>query len=81
MAQGPKHEPIKLQGHEQKMMKLRDKELYLNRGEDDVKGSHGEGSKTTIDREASGSEPGPNQAETVPGRSAQPLFVAVCDAL
>jgi hypothetical protein len=43
---------------------LHDKELYLNRGEDDVKGPHAEGSRSTIDREASGSETGL-------GRSAQ----------
>jgi hypothetical protein len=42
---------------------LRDKELYLNRGEDDIKGPHAYGSKSTIDREASGSGPGPKQAQ------------------
>jgi hypothetical protein len=42
---------------------LRDKELYLNRGEDDVKGPHAEGSKSTIDREVSGSETGPNRVD------------------
>jgi hypothetical protein len=47
---------------------LRDKELYLNRGEDNVKGPHAEGSKSAIDREASGSKMGPNRAER--GRSA-----------
>jgi hypothetical protein len=41
---------------------LRDKEPYLNCGEDDVKGPHAEESKSTIDREASGSETGPNRA-------------------
>jgi hypothetical protein len=41
---------------------LRDKELHLTRGEDDVKGPHVEGSKSTIDREASGSEMGPKRA-------------------
>jgi hypothetical protein len=46
-------------------------ELYLNRGEDDVKVPHAEGSKSTIDREASGSETGPNRAETGLVRSAQ----------
>jgi hypothetical protein len=50
---------------------LRDKELYLNRGEDDINGPHAEGSKSTIDQEASGSETGPNWAETSLGRSAQ----------
>jgi hypothetical protein len=44
---------------------LRDKELYLNHGEDDVKGPLAEGDKSTIDREAPGSETGPNRAETV----------------
>jgi hypothetical protein len=58
MAQIPKHEAVQLQGPEQKML-----ELYLNRGKDDVKGPHVEGSKSTIDREASGSEMGPNCAE------------------
>jgi hypothetical protein len=46
---------------------LRDKEPYLNRGEDDVKGPHEEGSKSTIDREASGA----NRGRNGPGRSAQ----------
>jgi hypothetical protein len=50
---------------------LRDKELYINRGEDDVKGPHAEGSKSTIDREASRREMGPNRAETGMGRSAK----------
>jgi hypothetical protein len=49
---------------------LRDKELYLNRVEDNVKGPHAEGNKSTIDREESGSETGRNG---VPG--------SVCDAL
>jgi hypothetical protein len=43
---------------------LREKELYLNRGEDGVKGTHAKGSKSTIDWEASGSEIGSNRAET-----------------
>jgi hypothetical protein len=50
---------------------LRDKEIYLNRGENDVKGPHTEGSKSAIDREASGSETGPNWAETGLGQLAQ----------
>jgi hypothetical protein len=50
---------------------LHDKELYLNRGEDDVKGPHVKGGKSTIDREASWSETGPNQAEMGLGWSAQ----------
>jgi hypothetical protein len=36
MAQGPKHEAGILQKPRQKM----DKKLYLNHGEDDVKGTH-----------------------------------------
>jgi hypothetical protein len=44
------------------MLKLAWQELYLNHGEDDVKGPHAVGGKSTIDREASGSETGPKQA-------------------
>jgi hypothetical protein len=59
---------------------LRDKELYLNHGEDDVKGPHAEGSKSTIDREVLGSETGPNRAETGLGWSARPVSGLVHDA-
>jgi hypothetical protein len=60
---------------------LRDKELHLNRGEDDVKGPHAKGSKSTIDREAPGSESGPNRAETGLGRPAWPVSGLVRDPL
>jgi hypothetical protein len=59
---------------------LRDKELYLNHGEDDVKGPHAEGSKSTIDREVLGSETGPNRAETGLGWWARPVSGSVHDA-
>jgi hypothetical protein len=50
---------------------LYDTELYLNRWENDVRGTHAGGRKSAIDREASGSETGPNRAGTGLGRSAQ----------
>jgi hypothetical protein len=53
------------------MLKLARQGALSNRGEDNVKGPHAEGSKSTIDREASGSETGPNRAEMGLGRSAQ----------
>jgi hypothetical protein len=64
---------------------LRDKELYLNRGEDDVKGPHAEGSKSAIDRETSGrnwAEPGRNGPRQVGlGQPAWPVSGPVRDAL
>jgi hypothetical protein len=55
-------EALKLQYLNWRCWSLRDKDLYLNRGEDDVKGPHAGWSKSAIDREASGSETGPKCA-------------------
>jgi hypothetical protein len=46
---------------------MRDKELYLNRGEDNAKGPHAKGGKSTIDREALRSETGPPAKASQPG--------------
>jgi hypothetical protein len=71
MTQGPYMKAQNSRDLNKRCWSLHDKELYLNHGEDDMKGPHTEGRKSTIDREASGSETGPNQAETCMGRSAQ----------
>jgi hypothetical protein len=65
------------------MLKLAQQGALSNRGEDDVKGPHASGSKSTIDREVSGSETGQNRAETGigPGRPAWPVSGPVRDTL
>ena len=50
---------------------MRDKEPYPNRGETDAKSPHVGSGKFQKTREATGRKPGPNWAETGPGRSAQ----------
>jgi hypothetical protein len=42
--------PKNSKGLDRRCRSLHDKELYLNCGEDDVKGPHAEESKSTIDR-------------------------------
>jgi hypothetical protein len=64
MAQGPKHEAVKLQGPELKRLNLARQGSLSKPWRRRHQGPTYRGNKSAIDREASGSERGPNRAKT-----------------